>query len=79
MEPKVYVDVIARYRKTGKIIPLIVYWEDDRAYRIDEIIDATRAASLKAGGTGIRYTVRIGGTVTFLFLEEDKWFVERRA
>jgi hypothetical protein len=32
----------------------------------------------KAGGAGVRYKVRIGASETFLFLEENRWFVERR-
>ena len=37
-----------------------------------------RAASLKAGGAGTRYTVRIGRSETYLFNEDGRWFVERR-
>ncbi|MGM9591011.1 MAG: hypothetical protein ACI3W5_03290 [Faecousia sp.] len=76
--PKVYVAVNARFEPDGKLLPLTVTWEDGREYEIDRILDIRRAASLKAGGTGIRYRVRIGRTETYLFLEEDKWFVERR-
>ena len=35
-------------------------------------------ASLKAGGAGIRYTCRIDGKLTHLFLEGDRWFVEAK-
>ena len=45
---------------------------------IDRVLDVRPAASLKAGGAGLRYTVRIGRTETYLFLEETRWFVERR-
>lgn len=47
-------------------------------FRITSIREAARAASLKAGGTGIRYTIDVENTTTYLFWEEDKWFVERR-
>ncbi|MDL2238345.1 hypothetical protein LJC56_11075 [Christensenellaceae bacterium OttesenSCG-928-K19] len=77
-DAKVYVDVLVNHMKNGKIIPLCIRWEDGEKYRIDQILDVIRAASTKAGGTGIRYTIRIGNTTSFLFLEEDKWFVERR-
>ena len=30
------------------------------------------------GGAGLRYTVRIGRSTTCLYLEENRWFVERR-
>lgn len=75
---KVFVGVTARFEPDGKIIPLSVLWEDGRTFEIDKILDVRRAASLKAGGAGIRYTVRIGRRETFLFLEEGRWFVQRR-
>jgi len=46
---------------------------------VDRVLDVRPAASLKAGGAGTRYTVRIRGRQTYLFREEDRWFVERRA
>jgi hypothetical protein len=42
-------------------------------------LDIRRAASLKAGGCGVRYLCKIMGTETYIFFEEDKWFVERKA
>jgi len=78
MDTKVYVGVNARFESDGRMTPLSVVWEDGREYEIDKVLDVRRAASLKAGGTGMRYTVRIGRTETFLFLEETRWFVERR-
>lgn len=76
--PKVYVAVTARFETDGRLAPLSITWEDGSEYGIDRIVDVRRAASLKAGGAGIRYTVKIGNTETFLFLEENKWFVERK-
>lgn len=37
-----------------------------------------RAAATKVGGTGIRYTIMIGGRQTYLFEDEDQWFVEAK-
>ncbi|MGI6679145.1 MAG: hypothetical protein ACOX2Q_08860 [Dehalobacterium sp.] len=76
MTRKVYVDVTARFDKEGGLIPQSVIWEDGRCFEIDRVLDVRPAASLKAGGCGIRYTCRILGRETFLFLEEDRWFVE---
>lgn len=76
--PKVYVAVNARFDTEGRILPLSITWEDGREYGIDRVLDIRRAASLKAGGAGIRYCIKIGHTETNLFLEENKWFVERR-
>ena len=75
---KVYVAVKARFEPDGRLIPLSVTWEDGVEYPIDRVLERKRAASMKAGGTGLRYRIRIGSRETYLFLEEDKWFVERR-
>ena len=77
---KVYVDVNEIQLKDGRLFPLSFIWEDGDRYEINRISDVRRAASLKAGGTGIRYTVRVRQKETFMFLEEDgethKWFME---
>lgn len=75
---KVFVDVIVKYTKDGNKIPLRVIWEDGRRFEVDRIIDIRRAASLKAGGQGLRFKCRICGYETFLWLEEDRWFVEAK-
>ena len=75
---KKYVDVILRDYADGTIIPLAVWWNDEKLYKIDRVLDIRPAASLKAGGAGIRYTCRIQNHQTYLFLEENKWFVEAK-
>ena len=75
---KVFVDVNANFKADGTIIPLSIKWEDGTVYRIDQIIKVCRAASLKAGGAGIRYTCRIGNNITNIFLEESAWLVEAK-
>lgn len=77
-DPKAYVKVNVDFFPDGKLLPRSITWEDGHEYAIAEILDIRRAASLKAGGAGIRYTIKVGGKVTFIFLEEDRWFVERR-
>ena len=72
---KKYVDVIARFDLEGNITPLKIKF-DDEAFMIDKVTDVRPAASLKSGGAGIRYTCYIYGKLTYLFLEESKWFVE---
>ena len=78
-ELKAYVGVNARFEPDGRLLPLSIIWEDGRRYKIDRILDVRHAASLKAGGTGMRYTVRIGRFHTHLFLEDGRWFVERKS
>ncbi|MPM02095.1 hypothetical protein SDC9_48340 [bioreactor metagenome] len=75
---KVIVQVCAEFDTEGNITPLLFVWEDGRRYEIDRILDVRRAASLKAGGFGIRYTCRVRGKQTYLFHEEDYWFMERK-
>lgn len=78
VDTKVYVAVEADFTREGDILPRRVLWEDGRYYNIDRVEDVRRAVSLKAGGAGLRYTVRIGRRTTCLYLEENRWFVERR-
>ena len=76
MARKVYVEVTAKFDTDGNITPLSVTWEDGTVYEIDRILDKCRAASLKAGGIGMRYTCRILGQRSYLYYEEPRWFVE---
>ena len=47
---KVYVDVVAEFRKDGQLVPIFFTWEDGRKYNIDRILKIERCASRKAGG-----------------------------
>ena len=73
---KRYVEVTSRTDEDGVVRPLSITWNDGRVFPIDQIVDMRRAASLKVGGTGMRYIVRIGRTETCLFFEDPRWFVE---
>lgn len=84
---KVYVRVEVAFDESGLMRPAALIWEDGTRYEIDRILARVPAASLKAGGCGDRYTVRIGGQDTYLFFEHNadpcspvagRWFVERR-
>lgn len=77
---KVYVDVTAVFSKEGQLKPVSVIWQDGHTYEIQRITDIRRAASLKAGGAGMRYTCIIDGKESHLFYEDNNmWFVEGRA
>ena len=78
MARRVYVNVIARHDEQGRVRPLEVEWEDGRRFGVDRMLDVRRAAALKAGGQGLRYTVRILGKETYLFEDEGRWFVEAK-
>ena len=77
---KIYVEVQATFMPDGRMIPKSIIWEDGTVYEIDKVVDMRRAASLKAGGCGIRYTCQIMGGTHYLFYEENlRWFVEARS
>ena len=73
---KVFVNVTADMRPDGVIRPLYFRWTDGNKYEIDKVIKIERAASLKVGGCGLRYTVMVEGKERYFFLEDGKWFVE---
>lgn len=73
---KRYVEVVARHFEDGKLVPLTIAWDDGRVFAIDRVLDVRQAASLKVGGMGMRFIVRIGSRTTCLFFEGPRWFVE---
>lgn len=83
MARKVFVSVLLTVDTDGKNRPYRIKFEDDPVYenqvfKVDKVKDVRRAASLKVGGTGIRYTVIICGKQSYLFNDENKWFVEAK-
>ena len=78
MARRAYVKVVVEFSPEGAVKPLRVEWEDGRKFDVDRLLDVRRAAATKAGGQGMRYTVRICGHETYLFEDEGRWFVEAR-
>lgn len=74
MLEKKYLKVIAEHRPDGSIRPLKIEYED-RWYEVDRLIDVRMAASLKAGGQGIRYTCKTAGRQVYLFCDEEICFL----
>ena len=56
---KINLEVIAKFDVNGNIRPVSIVWEDGRVFPVDRILDIRKAASLKAGGLGMRYICRI--------------------
>ena len=73
---KVYVDVFAVMKRDGTVLPRSFVWEDGERYTINRVLHIVPAASLKVGGRGIRYTVKIEMNERYIFRDEDRWFVE---
>ena len=79
MSYKVYVDVTAEFSKDGILKPKSIVWLDGHRYEIQKVTDIRKAASLKAGGAGMRYTCVIDGREGHLYYEDDnRWFMESR-
>ena len=77
---KTYVEAVVKVLPDGQKRPLTFVFESRKKYAIDRVRRVTRACATKVGGTGIRYTVEILGTTTFLFEDDEgRWFVEARA
>lgn len=74
MEKK-YIKVIAEHQIDGTLRPLSIEYEDKK-YEIDRICDIRMAASLRAGGQGMRYTCKIAGRQVYLFCDEGRWFLD---
>ena len=75
-----YLLVEADFLPDGKVLPKILYWENEDGtvlpFPIDRVLDIERAACLKAGGLGLRYRCLIHGKQRELFLQADnRWFV----
>ena len=69
---KVYVNVMAEFTKDGRLLPRSFIWKDGQVYEIQRVTDVRRAASLKAGGVGIRYACIVNGRESHLFYEDNK-------
>ena len=78
MTCKAYVKVLVEINTVGEWRPVTVTWTDGRKFDIDKVTDVRRAASQKAGGTGMRYTCMIRKKPVLLFYEDPRWFVEAK-
>ena len=65
-----WLDVTAELTRDGLFLPKSFAWEDGVRYEIDRVKDVRRAASLKAGGVGQKYTCEVEGRDVHLFYEK---------
>lgn len=56
----------------------MVEFDAEHKYTVDKVLDVRRAACQRVGGVGDRYTCRINGKETYLWLEKGVWFVEAK-
>jgi hypothetical protein len=74
---KDYLRVTAVFSEDGGVVPVAFRLPDGREFSIDRVSDRRPAPSLKVGGQGIRYTCTVLGRKVYLFLDENKWFLEK--
>lgn len=79
MAKHTYVEVEVLYDTLGRSYPKRIKFKGND-YLIDKVLgQPVEAPALLAGGQGKRYTVRIGGRETHLFMDDQRrWFVEER-
>lgn len=75
--PKIDLTVNVRHEVGGRAVPTSIVWNDGRVFDIDKVLDIRKAASLKEGGIGMRYTCQICGKKVLLFNDNDTWFIEK--
>jgi hypothetical protein len=76
MGKRMIVSVDVKFDVFGQLTPLSFYWQGGRKYEISKVLDCRRAVSLKAGGSGMRYTCKVNGKLIYLFLDDNIWYLE---
>ncbi|MDF2570208.1 MAG: hypothetical protein K0R55_1812 [Sporomusa sp.] len=74
---KLFVNITAQHDINGVITPILLNWENGRVFPIDKILDVRQAASIKAGGQGMRYTCMVASKQVYLFCDDGRWFIEK--
>ena len=74
---KTFVRVLAEMDENGKKTPKVIDFAGKK-FEVDRVLDVKKCSSMKVGGVGERYRVRIGGKETYIFFEDNKWFVEEK-
>lgn len=72
---KRYVSVTMRTDEEGRVRPLEVQLHG-KTYIVDEVLKVQRRSARRTGGDGICYTIRMGESITEIYYEDPRWFVE---
>ena len=46
---KVFIEVLAKFNTEGKILPVMIMWEDGTLYKVEKVVDVRPAPALRAG------------------------------
>ena len=76
MLKKEYIKVCAVFTKDGKIVPKSFLYSDGNKYKIDRIIDVKNRKASKSGGSGMCYELVIQGQTKYLYMDDNKWYIE---
>ena len=83
---KIYVSVEAIFKIDGSVVPKRIYWKNGQVFDIDKIMEVRPACSLHSGGAGMRYKIKIGQNIRYLFCEGQnamrqhafcRWFISK--
>ena len=78
MFSRMYVQVMVTYDEQGQATPQQLTLRG-KTYRVDRLLERRQAVATKAGGQGMRYTLRIGSQQAYLFRDDqNRWFVEEK-
>ncbi len=69
------IDVVVKYYKDGKMLPLYIVWDNDIKYKIDKITQIQTGASMKYGLQGLRYTCVIQSQLRHLYFDGERWSI----
>ncbi len=71
---RTYVQVDCRHLDNGAVIPMEIWWDDGRKWKIKRVIHSSESPDHEY--EGIRYEVLIDGNARYLYQLGDRWYVE---
>lgn len=71
-----YVRMIAVFSSDGQITPRAILLENGDVVEIRQVCEIRRAASMGAGGFGMRYTCISNSREIHVFFENNRWFID---
>lgn len=71
---KKYVSVNADVDTDGVIHPLRILWDDGRQWEATKVLHTCTASHNEF--EGIRYTIKIGRAVKYLYRDGQRWYVD---
>lgn len=72
-----YVRVRCEIAEDGQVVPLVIMWALGVSYEITKVATSTSWAC-SSTGRGRRYTIWIGGHMTYLYWDTVRWYVREK-